>query len=328
MIQSRNRRLSVNNLLPFYTFCAPFSFSIQTQELDIYTYFCNHVNPNKRIIYSVAASQTSTTLASVPSNTYAYGENVSGVMTEYSLGASGTIAWTAGSTQRYVLFLSASGGYASGFGAPHAVWMFIGLGVSTAYGNSNGTLKYVHYAYRTQNFGSFTLSPILGNLTPNGAIGTSYFQGCNSITSIDFSRTTSIANQAFYSVNSITGTLRLTGNVTSVGSLAFVSTAITSVIIENSGLYISATNSFTCTNTTTLFLPSGYIGNGPGGKTFTFSTKLTNSVAGRNAMYDNIMNKLVVNFGTFTIGTTNLNNLITQYPNVVAEAASRGITLA
>lgn len=65
--------------------------------------------------------------------------------------------------------------------------------------------------------------------------------------------------------------------------------------------------------------------NGSDSLSLTFSNKLCITEEGKDEMYLNLTQRIVQNYGKVVLGAINLNNLISKYPNVVAEAAARGI---
>ena len=232
------RGVGFNSFISPKEFIDPAMFVGFGEDMNIYEAYNAYPNVNKKMIWTVRPATTSTVLPSIANGSYAYKEDY-GVMTDYTIISSGTIAWKAGSSKRHVIFISTESELRIKpvsnnviFGS--ASWLYIGRncllesirgssGVSGAAG-----LRYIHmyqYALYNNNIGSgfaHSLTNLTGHLTiPDGVttIGESAFTACSNLTDLSLPNSVNtIEPSAFYGCSNLESDLDLS-NITSFGSI-------------------------------------------------------------------------------------------------------------
>ena len=128
-------------------YIAPDSFDANAQELNIISVYNSEADADKAYIFSVTSAITNMTLPTLTCCTYKWGETIGGV--DYSYYVNSGVAFTSGSTKRYVLVLSslttlaADATKLSGFIG--AVWLYCGKKVYSVKATASSYLKYVHH---------------------------------------------------------------------------------------------------------------------------------------------------------------------------------------
>lgn len=164
--------------LTMEAFIAPSNFDPDAQELNIVKAFAAYPDVNKKYIFSVGTSAT-TTPVYYPGRTYVYSENEGA----YTAVSSGTITWTPGSTKRHVIMLDSGSGQSIDI-PTSAVWIYLYDTYYVLGAYMNHSIKYIHCKSLALLINILTFhscDALSGKLTmPNELLsfGDWCFQGC------------------------------------------------------------------------------------------------------------------------------------------------------
>lgn len=203
-------------ILGFFPFVAPADFDRTAQPVDIYTVFKAYfkTNANAKFIYSFTSSINTLSLSAKSGVSYRWGETIGGIDYVYDI-SSGT-AFTAGSTNRYVIVKNTSS--SMGVALPNgAVWLYLGHFIVNSLASTylNYYLKYIH-AHDLNDIVSLSSGAFRENRELEGILTIpDHF--------------TSIPQQAFWGCVKLTGSLVIPNSCTTLGAWCFMNTRFTSV---------------------------------------------------------------------------------------------------